>query len=708
MMLGRVAGAMGITGWWLWFHPLSPEDPVLRFIEAQSPAWYWPVMVWSAVSPAVVFVVFGFMAQSVWRVWFERMDGLAGRGELPDWPQSPDDEGPSVVIGEVHHRTRLEEVRQPGWLVMNELGLYTGLAIFGAVGTGKTVSAIIPFARQLLSWKAKDKAKRAAALMLEVKGDLCYKLRKILKDAGRAEDYIELNLERTGYAWNPLAAPWLDAMSLASTIAQLIALLHGGGKDPFWAQAYTNLGRWIIELKRLEDPPWVTLRDVYHLALDHPGLGKQIKAMRQTLDARWHSPNVYEVTLDVEVYEEHKKKLGLWEWQRVFRVARPKGEEEAKEVELEAKSGIAPRREAAMCARVEGRERFDGLLRVLQRDLNLVVDVEESYKSIPWGLTSAEQMGVRKDQYGTMEGIERWYQTDWSRLAEQTKTNVVEGLSVFLGVFDKPDVQRKFAPGPPPRPGESYADGPEALPPLDEVIESGKVLCLNMPKSANPELGKVLAVMLKLCWLSTLLLRPARMSDPRYKDFFFRPAVLMCDEYQEFASVGGKGSSGDEKAFALTRQSKVIPLVATQSLAGLRAALGGDENLSLALLQTLRSKVFLSLGDEYSQKKASEMCGQVERFKASFGVSENTGRAGVSWLTGRTGGGGVSAGMTKNFAGRMEALFPPREFTVMGTFQAIAQIYDGKRVRDAVRCYLKPDFLPRSLSYHRAREEGKF
>ncbi|MCY4508493.1 MAG: hypothetical protein OXG35_16290 [Acidobacteria bacterium] len=40
MMLGRVAGAMGITGWWLWFHPLSPEDPVLRFIEAQSPAWY--------------------------------------------------------------------------------------------------------------------------------------------------------------------------------------------------------------------------------------------------------------------------------------------------------------------------------------------------------------------------------------------------------------------------------------------------------------------------------------------------------------------------------------------------------------------------------------------------------------------------------------------------------------------------------------------
>ena len=111
----------------------------------------------------------------------------------------------------------------------------------------------------------------------------------------------------------------------------------------------------------------------------------------------------------------------------------------------------------------------------------------------------------------------------------------------------------------------------------------------------------------------------------------------MCDEYQEFASVGGKGSSGDEKAFALTRQSKVIALVATQSLAGLRAALGGDENLSLALLQTLRSKVFLSLGDEYSAKKATEMCGNVERMKASFGVSENTGRAGGELADGADG-----------------------------------------------------------------------
>ena len=240
--------------------------------------------------------------------------------------------------------------------------------------------------------------------------------------------------------------------------------------------------------------------------------------MRRTLDERWHSPNVYEVTLDVEFYEQHKTKLGLWVWQRVYRVARLKGEEEVKEAEVEAKSGIAPRREPAMCARVEGRERFDGLLRVLQRDLKQVVDVEESYKAIPWGLTSAEQMGVRKDQYGTMEGIERWYRNDWSRLAEQTKTNVVEGLSVFLGVFDKPEVQRKFAPGPPPQPGESYADGPEALPPLDEVIESGEGAVPQHAQEREPGARQGAGgVMLKLCWLSTLLLRPKRMSDPRYK-----------------------------------------------------------------------------------------------------------------------------------------------------------------------------------------------
>ena len=64
-----------------------------------------------------------------------------------------------------------------------ERGLSTGVAILGAVGSGKTSACMHPVARQLLGWQADNPARRPAALVLEVKGDLCHDIRA----AGRAQ-----------------------------------------------------------------------------------------------------------------------------------------------------------------------------------------------------------------------------------------------------------------------------------------------------------------------------------------------------------------------------------------------------------------------------------------------------------------------------------------------------------------------------------------
>ena len=69
------------------------------------------------------------------------------------------------------------------------------LAIFGAVGSGKTSACMHPFARQLLSWQADNPERRAAALVLEVKGDSCHDIRRVLAELDRSEDYIELSLD---------------------------------------------------------------------------------------------------------------------------------------------------------------------------------------------------------------------------------------------------------------------------------------------------------------------------------------------------------------------------------------------------------------------------------------------------------------------------------------------------------------------------------
>ena len=110
--------------------------------------------------------------------------------------------------------------------------------------------------------------------------------------------------------------------------------------------------------------------------------------------------------------------------------------------------------------------------------------------------------------------------------------------------------------------------------------------------------------------------------------------------------------------FALTRQARLIEIVATQSIPSLRAVLVRSEAWR-ALLQTLRTRIFLSLADDSSEQMASTLCGHVARMKASCTVSEQTQRAGASLLSGSAGGGTGSVGASKAFSERSEPLFHP-------------------------------------------------
>ena len=42
----------------------------------------------------------------------------------------------------------------PQWLVIPERGLFTGVAILGAIGSGKTSCCMYPFAEQILAYNA--------------------------------------------------------------------------------------------------------------------------------------------------------------------------------------------------------------------------------------------------------------------------------------------------------------------------------------------------------------------------------------------------------------------------------------------------------------------------------------------------------------------------------------------------------------------------
>jgi hypothetical protein len=131
-----------------------------------------------------------------------------------------------------------------------------------------------PFAEQILAYRACDAHRRAAGLVLEVKGDFCHNVRKILKRYGREDDYFEISLD-CPYRYNPLHND-LEAYALAYGMASLLNNLFGRGKKPFWQQAYTNLVKFIILLHKV-NYDYVTLFDVYECAINPDKLEMKIK-----------------------------------------------------------------------------------------------------------------------------------------------------------------------------------------------------------------------------------------------------------------------------------------------------------------------------------------------------------------------------------------------------------------------------------------------
>ena len=290
--------------------PALDENPLPDLMNYHTPTFYGWVLLWYYVSPFVVVMLSGLVVLTVWKVWLEgRRRDFAPFAKLPPWPLDPKQKAPAIVIGEVHHPVEAREIFSPSWLTIPERGLYTGVAIFGAVGSGKTSACMNPFARQLLGWQAANPQMRAAALVLEVKGDFCHDIRQILDEDGREKDYIELGMNAR-WQWNPLSAWWLDSYSLAYTVSSLLNQLFGKGKEPFWQQAYTNLVRWIIELHRVFPERWVTLQQVYRCAIDPELFAAKIEEAEKLSD----DLNTGTVFVPRKVLQAQLINLAEWGW----------------------------------------------------------------------------------------------------------------------------------------------------------------------------------------------------------------------------------------------------------------------------------------------------------------------------------------------------------------------------------------------------------
>jgi hypothetical protein len=637
--------AMAVGTWGLHAYPVPTDNPFLALIALQKPfvfevLTYGYATLWfttSLLAASLVTSLFAIVA-------YQHPAGTRSR-LLPPYPEPESRPAPMLVLGERHFARTLGRAPNPTWLMIPQRGLYTGVMILGAVGTGKTSACMYPYVDQLLRWRAQDPTHKVGGLVLEVKGDFCRQVHQSLRAANREADYLEIGLE-TGVCYNPLHND-LDPYAVAYAIGSLLNNLFGKSKEPFWQQAYTDLLKFVISLRRITDG-YTTLAEVYRYIIEDELIGKNIRTLKAQFD---NPPDVLAI----------------------------------------------------------GREDYQGVVR--QAPWTLWVPLGDTHVGHPYdaeleaylaghGIPFEVRSGsaaICVDRRHRLDAIQRWFYNTWARLDLRVKASIVEGIVVFLSLFDEnPTVYRAFCPPReayihPPKPGE-----PRPLPPLEDLLEIGHVLGLNFPVAMNPALARGLGVMLKLDFQRAVLQRiPKIAANPKGS---WRDILFVADEYHAFATVGETDPTGDERAFALSRQARLIPIVATQSISSLRSALGSDEAWR-TLLQCFRTKIFLATSDEFTARIAAELCGRADKLKARYTLAEGGQNAHISFLTGRATASKHSLSASKTYMLESDFLFQPRVFTELQHAQAIAVPYDGLNPLPPQFCYLKPHYLDVQTSY---------
>jgi len=221
------------------------------------------------------------------------------------------------------------------------------------------------------------------------------------------------------------------------------------------------------------------------------------------------------------------------------------------------------------------------------------------------------------------------------------------------------------------------------------------VVGLNFPTALNPAIAKIIGTMMKVDYQRSVLLRIPEMDA--HPERYYRPTVFICDEYQNFATVGGDNPTGDERFLSLSRQPKCIPIVATQSISSLKEALPNEGVKTL--LQAFRTKVFLSTSDTETARYGSELCGKADKTRISYTVSESSSNANVGWLSGRTSSNKGSVSASKQYQKQKEPLFDENVFFDLKNAQSIVVAFDGISPLPPTYCYLKPDFLPVTMTW---------
>ncbi len=185
-----------------------------------------------------------------------------------------------------------------------EKGLYQNILITGAIGSGKTSSAMYPITKQLINYQAQNLDEKLGMLILDVKGNYYSQVLKFAKDCGRENDIIPIQISGK-YKYNPLNNPSLKPTVLANRLKTILLLFSPNNSESYWIDKAETILAEAIKLCRLYNNNYVTFLELHNLISDNNYYISKINTLRnQFIHNKFNKNQIYDLLSAIKFFEK--------------------------------------------------------------------------------------------------------------------------------------------------------------------------------------------------------------------------------------------------------------------------------------------------------------------------------------------------------------------------------------------------------------------
>ena len=195
------------------------------------------------------------------------------------------------------------------FVYISEKGLYQNILITGTIGSGKTSSAMYPFTRQLIEYKADNKKEKLGLLILDVKGNYHKQVEKYCNLFNRQKDLIVLSLDGN-IRYNPLDKTHLKAHILANRLKTILTLFSSKNGEQYWLDKTEQILTECIKLCRLYNNGYVTFLELHKLITIPDYYSSKISILRNMfLAGKLSKEDCFNLLSSIEFFEKEFLKL---------------------------------------------------------------------------------------------------------------------------------------------------------------------------------------------------------------------------------------------------------------------------------------------------------------------------------------------------------------------------------------------------------------